>query len=321
MKIIESNIKFKSSLSNRATTEYIALHHAEASKCSVYDIDSWHKSNGWSGIGYHFFVRKDGSIYRGRPINKMGAHVSGMNNRSIGICAEGSYMKETMPYVQKKAICELLVYLKDNFYPNAKIVGHREIGDSNCPGTNYPLDEIKKNYRAIANASKTSEPENWAEEFLDRLYKKGIIANKGIWSNYNGYVKKCHAAALIDKITGGTWTSSESDSSIHWAQPNIISLVGKGFIANKDSWVGSLETNISKAVLLALLAKIYAKDIAKNTTGLKRYEDTKNDHYGRNYLNYLCDKGVIKTPTAWTDFDNPVTSGNFMALVCKIFRY
>ena len=73
-----------------------------------------------------------------------------MNNCSIGICAEGKYSTETMPDAQKKAICQLLVHLKKLYYPNAKIVGHREIGDSDCPGRNYPLEDIKNNYRAYA---------------------------------------------------------------------------------------------------------------------------------------------------------------------------
>ena len=137
-------------LAQRAYTDYIVLHHAEASTCTARQVDEWHKSNGWSGIGYHFFVRKDGRIYRGRPLDKQGAHVSGMNNCSIGICAEGKYSTETMPDAQKKAICQLLVYLKDNYYPNAKIVGHKEIGSSDCPGRNYPLEDIKQNYRVYA---------------------------------------------------------------------------------------------------------------------------------------------------------------------------
>ena len=146
--IIETKWRWNGSLSTRAHTDYIALHHAEASTCTAEQVDRWHKENGWTGIGYHFFVRKDGSIYRGRPLTAMGAHVSGMNNRSIGICAEGKYSTETMPDAQKRAICRLLVYLKDNYYPNAKIVGHKEIGDSDCPGRNYPLEDIKQNHRA-----------------------------------------------------------------------------------------------------------------------------------------------------------------------------
>ena len=46
MKIIETNWKWNGVLNNRTKTDYIALHHAEASKCSAADVDSWHKSNG-----------------------------------------------------------------------------------------------------------------------------------------------------------------------------------------------------------------------------------------------------------------------------------
>lgn len=143
MKIIETNWKWNSSMSTRGSTDYIALHHAAAVTCSAQDIDNWHKNNGWSGIGYHYFVRKNGSIYRGRPEWAVGAHVSGMNNCSLGICAEGDYDKEqTMPDAQKSAIIALIKDVKSR-YPQAKIVGHRDIGASDCPGKYYPLDYFK----------------------------------------------------------------------------------------------------------------------------------------------------------------------------------
>lgn len=145
MQIIEEKYNWNGGFTSRSKTDYIVLHHAEAVKCTAQDIHSWHRANGWTGIGYHFFVRKDGTIYRGRPINVVGAHVQGMNSCSIGICAEGDYhtKEKTMPQAQKKSIIELVKYLKENYYPNAKIVGHKEIGDSNCPGRYYPLDEIR----------------------------------------------------------------------------------------------------------------------------------------------------------------------------------
>ena len=59
MKINETNLSF-GSMSRRSATKRIILHHAEASNCTVQDIHRWHLNNGWSGIGYHFFVRKDG---------------------------------------------------------------------------------------------------------------------------------------------------------------------------------------------------------------------------------------------------------------------
>ena len=131
----------------RNLTNYIALHHAAAKTCTADQIDEWHKANGWSGIGYHFFVRKDGSIYRGRPLDSIGAHVQGMNDCSVGICAEGDYdVEEEMPAAQKSAIKALLRYLKD-IYPSAKIVGHRDIGDSDCPGRYYPVFEMQYYYK------------------------------------------------------------------------------------------------------------------------------------------------------------------------------
>lgn len=149
MKIIETDWKWATGLSRRAYTYYIVLHHAAAKTCTAKQVDEWHKSNGWSGIGYHFFVRKDGGIYRGRPIDKMGSHVLHRNNESVGICAEGDYDKEqTMPTAQKAAIKELLRYLK-GIYPAAKIAGHREVGSSDCPGRYYPLEEMKKDYLNI----------------------------------------------------------------------------------------------------------------------------------------------------------------------------
>lgn len=143
MNIIKTNWNWAGGLSGRARTDYIALHHAAAVICTAAQVDQWHKSNGWSGIGYHYFVRKDGSIYEGRPLNSMGAHVSGMNNCSIGICAEGNYDIETsMPDVQYDAILSLISYLHD-IYPDAKVVGHKDIGSSDCPGKYYPLNSLK----------------------------------------------------------------------------------------------------------------------------------------------------------------------------------
>lgn len=182
MKINEVNYNWNGTLKSRKRTDYIVLHHAEASSCSVMDIDKWHKSNGWTGIGYHFFVRKNGEIYRGRPIDKEGAHVLGKNSVSLGICAEGSFLRERMNEVQKKSICELLVYLKDKFYPNAQIVGHGEVGDSNCPGINFPLKEIKDSYRKLAKADELEDKADIVAE-LGRL---GIITNSALWLNMAG---------------------------------------------------------------------------------------------------------------------------------------
>lgn len=152
MNIIEKTYSWKGSLSKRSSTKRIILHHAESSSCTADDIHQWHLARGWSGIGYHFFVRKDGSIYRGRPEDVVGAHASGANSDSIGICAEGKYMTETMPDVQKQAIAELCSYLM-NKYGISTILRHKDVTSTDCPGNNYPFDEI------VAVAKGTSVPD------------------------------------------------------------------------------------------------------------------------------------------------------------------
>lgn len=149
MNIIESNLKFNN-LSYGNKPNKIFLHHSEASS-SIQDIHSWHLANGWSGCGYHFLVRKDGSIYRGRPENSIGSHCKGFNTGSLGICAEGNYMTETMPEVQKKAIIELCKYLCSK-YGISDVKGHKEAPyATDCPGVKYPLQEIKNAIKAPAN--------------------------------------------------------------------------------------------------------------------------------------------------------------------------
>lgn len=142
MNIIETNLKWNGSLAYNNKPRFIILHHAEASSCSIEDIHQWHLQNGWVGCGYQFLVRKDGLVYRGRPENAQGAHCPNYNATSIGICAEGEYMNETMPEVQKRAVIELGRYLRDK-YSIKTVYGHGEVYSTNCPGNNYPLSEIK----------------------------------------------------------------------------------------------------------------------------------------------------------------------------------
>ena len=156
MNIIETNLKFRTALTNRNSTNRIIIHHAEASHCTAQDIHQWHLNNGWSGAGYHFLVRKDGTVYRLRPEGKIGAHASGSNSDSIGICFEGSYMTETMPQAQINAGKELVAYLKQK-YGISKVQAHREVCSTNCPGKNFPFSEIANAKSLNKNASNTAK--------------------------------------------------------------------------------------------------------------------------------------------------------------------
>ena len=61
------------------------------------DIDRWHRARGFRSIGYHFVIRLDGTIEPGRDVSLDGAHCTGWNRRSIGICYVGGLDKEGRP--------------------------------------------------------------------------------------------------------------------------------------------------------------------------------------------------------------------------------
>lgn len=110
---------------------------AEGKDYHVADVDKWHKQKGWKGIGYHYLVTLDGTIERGRPENEIGAHCTGQNKNSIGICYVGGLdkngkAKDTRTEAQKKTLLELIVALIIK-YPQAKIYGHRDFANKDCP--------------------------------------------------------------------------------------------------------------------------------------------------------------------------------------------
>lgn len=154
MQIIDAHLSF-GGLSRRGSTNRIILHHAEASSCTPQQIHQWHKANGWSGAGYHFLVRKDGTVYSLRPEWALGAHAAGNNRDSLGICFEGAYMRETMGQTQIDAGRELVAYLKAK-YGISKVQAHRDVCPTDCPGTNFPFDAIA--YGGTAPASVESAP-------------------------------------------------------------------------------------------------------------------------------------------------------------------
>ena len=148
MNIVEHKYSFASGLVKRKSTKKIVLHHAAARACSVNDVHRWHLANGWAGIGYHFLVRKDGSVHEGRPIDTIGAHTGGENSDSIGICFEGNFEVEQMSVAQKEAGAELVTYVK-GLYPSIKTVGkHKDYNATACPGKYFPFDYIAKGAEA-----------------------------------------------------------------------------------------------------------------------------------------------------------------------------
>ena len=157
MKVIEANLPRKGNFTRRSKTDEVILHHAEASSATVWDINQWHLDNGWVGIGYHYYIRKDGSIYRGRPEWAVGAHATGHNDRSIGICCEGAYMTETMPAAQLASLKELLRDIMAR-YGTMSLLRHRDVNATSCPGDNFPWAEAQ-NYMNMKEDDEVTQAE------------------------------------------------------------------------------------------------------------------------------------------------------------------
>jgi len=114
--------------------DYVVIHTA-ATKASrdigVEEIDQWHKDRDWKGIGYHFVIRRDGTLERGRSISQAGAHAYGYNRVSLGICMVGGLDNDREPEdnytdTQYDTLHTLVVSLKQ-MYPQAEILGHRDL--------------------------------------------------------------------------------------------------------------------------------------------------------------------------------------------------
>jgi N-acetyl-anhydromuramyl-L-alanine amidase AmpD len=143
MKINEAKLNFNGLIS-RQKTEYLILHHSGGtSPCSVEAIHTMHKANGWAGIGYHYYVRKDGEVWRGRAQWAVGSHCPGKNANSIGICFEGNFEVEQMGEAQLAAGLELVHYLRKQVYPGIIIGGHGQYYATACPGKNCPMDRFQ----------------------------------------------------------------------------------------------------------------------------------------------------------------------------------
>ena len=126
---------FKTNSKVREKTDFIAIHCSATSdkqNLGAADIDKWHRKQGWQAIGYHYVIRRDGTVEEGRDEKVVGAHVQGFNEVSVGVCMVGGVdandvnkAKDNFTEAQFASLKQLLVDLKSR-YPKAKIQGHRD---------------------------------------------------------------------------------------------------------------------------------------------------------------------------------------------------
>ena len=135
-------ILHSSQYQNYRRIDLIVIHCSATRATQRYTMDDCrrdHCARGFAAIGYHYYITRDGIVHGGRPLYMEGAHATGYNRHSIGICYEGGLdirgrPCDTRTPEQKDTLHKLIERLKED-YPEAKVVGHRDLPGvkKDCP--------------------------------------------------------------------------------------------------------------------------------------------------------------------------------------------
>lgn len=141
--IKKTNLQYDySQLSNRTKTDMVVIHHTGNSTdddLSAEEINASHQAQGWTCIGYHYVIRKDGTIEEGRPHWTVAAHAYGFNSHTIGIHVCGNFEIGDPTQAQIESLAMLLANVCDDYgLPIDKdhVVAHRDLMATACCGEN-----------------------------------------------------------------------------------------------------------------------------------------------------------------------------------------
>lgn len=142
-------------LATSRSLEEIIWHCAatpEGKDFTVADVRSWHKQRGWSDIGYHYVVYRDGCIMLGRPVGQVGAHCAdhGKNQGTIGCCyiggvsADGKTAKDTRTLAQRTSMLWLTQQLIAKHRTIRRVTGHNQYASKACPSFDVRKDALAR---------------------------------------------------------------------------------------------------------------------------------------------------------------------------------
>lgn len=113
----------------------IVVHHSASIGQSAEDYARYHvRSKGWPGIGYTFVLEVNGDIIQANPLTNVSYGVSGHNTRSINICLSGDFTKQAPSPAQLKSLKKLIVHLRKQLPQQLPVRGHKDYGQTSCPG-------------------------------------------------------------------------------------------------------------------------------------------------------------------------------------------
>jgi len=123
----------------------LVLHHSGTRGGSPESFARYHTwVRGWPGIGYHYVIARDGTVYKTNALSAISYHARGANLTGVGICLVGNFNYDEPKSEQLRAVRELIRLLKD-YFTSASVIFHRDIPTSHttCPGANMP-DDLKE---------------------------------------------------------------------------------------------------------------------------------------------------------------------------------
>lgn len=118
---------------------HVTFLHCSASDHPQHDDVSvmrrWHKERGWSDVGYHYFIKKDGTIQPGRSLERTPSAQRGFNTGSIAICLHGLAERNftAAQFEGLRCLCRQI----DQAYGRMRFRGHREVAAKACPVFDY----------------------------------------------------------------------------------------------------------------------------------------------------------------------------------------
>lgn len=148
VKIVESNLVFTSGrverrMSVRHSTQRIAIHHTASGDVSAETVHGWHRNRGWMGIGYHYLIRQDGDIERGRAEELRGIHAPAANANSMAIALAGNFELLPPAAVQINALVWLIRDIRSR-YGKLTLIRHSDLQATACPGRLFPWQELQR---------------------------------------------------------------------------------------------------------------------------------------------------------------------------------
>lgn len=195
--------------------EYIIIHHSATTQGDAETFRRAHIARGWRDIGYHYVIGNgtysgDGEVETGRPENEVGAHCTGMNDRSIGICLVGDFENQTPTPAQMQALENLVLNIAQRYkIPVENILGHREVTGANtaCPGRNFDMKEFRMQIlkRERMNMEKKDYAGHWAEAAIEKVKAAGLMSGYPDGSfKPDQPVTRAELAVVLTKLVGKT---------------------------------------------------------------------------------------------------------------------